>query len=156
MGGSSGGPRSIGDVKGLIERAKAELRGKRNVFISFAYEDLNEVNLLRGQAKNDNSPLDFNDWSVSEPYESDRASYIKQKITERIMQSSVTVVYLSPHAAASKWVDWEITQSLALGKKVIGVYSGQVKPRSNFPAISNNGVTCVSWGQLAATIENLN
>lgn len=156
MGGSSGGPRSIGDVKGLIERAKAELRGKRNVFISFAYEDLNEVNLLRGQAKNENSPLEFNDWSVSEPYDSDRASYIKQKISERIAQSSVTVVYLSPHAAASKWVDWEITQSLALGKKVIGVYSGQVKPQSSFPAISNNGVTCVSWSQLAVTIENLN
>lgn len=156
MGGSSGGPRSIGDVKGLIERAKVELRGKRNVFISFAYEDLNEVNLLRGQAKNENSPIEFNDWSVSEPYDSERASYIKQKISERIAQSSVTVVYLSPHAAASKWVEWEISQSLAAGKKVIGVYSGQVKPTSNFPAISENRIKCVPWSDLASTIANLN
>lgn len=156
MGGSSGGPRSIGDVKGLIERAKVELRGKRNVFISFAYEDLNEVNLLRGQAKNDNSPLEFNDWSVSEPYDSERASYIKQKISERIAQSSVTVVYMSPHAATSKWVEWEISQSLAAGKKVLGVYSGQVKPTASFPAISKNGITCVPWSELAATIANLN
>lgn len=156
MGGSSSGPRRIGDVKDLIERAKDELRGKRNVFISFAYEDLNEVNLLRGQAKNENSPLEFNDWSVSEPYDSERASYIKQRISERIAQSSVTVVYLSPHAAASKWVEWEITQSLAAGKKVLGVYSGQIKPTSSFPAISKNGITCVPWSELATTIANLN
>lgn len=156
MGGSSGGPRSIGDVKGLIERAKVELRGKRNVFISFAYEDINEVNLLRGQARNENSPIEFNDWSVSEPYDSERASYIKQKISERISQSSVTVVYLSPHAAASKWVEWEISQSLAAGKKVLGVYSGQLKPTSSFPAISKNRITCVPWSDLATTIANLN
>lgn len=156
MGGSSSGPRSIGDVKGLIERAKEELRGQRNVFISFAYEDLNEVNLLRGQAKNENSPLEFNDWSVSEPYDSERASYIKQKIGERIAQSSITVVYLSPHAAASKWVEWEINQSLAAGKKILGVYSGQLKPTYSFPAISMNGITCVPWGDLATTIANLN
>jgi hypothetical protein len=155
MGGSSGGPRRIGDVKDLIERAKDELRGTRNVFISFAYEDLNEVNLLRGQAKNENSPLEFNDWSVSEPYDSERASYIKQRISERIAQSSVTVVYLSPHSATSKWVEWEISQSLAVGKKVVGVYSGQVKPAFAFPAISQNGITCVPWSELAATIKSL-
>ena len=91
MGGSSGGgPTRIGNVQSLIEQAKAELKGKRNVFISFAMEDLGEVNLLRGQAKNENSPIEFNDWSVSEPYDSERAEYIKQRISERILQSSVT------------------------------------------------------------------
>ena len=67
-----------------------------------------------------------------------------------------TVVYLSPHAAASKWVEWEINQSLAAGKKVLGVYSGKVQPAAAFPAISKNGITCVSWSQLATAIENLN
>ena len=66
MGGGGGGPRSIGDIESLVERAKKELRegeerGRKNVFISFAYEDIDEVNILRGQAKNDKMPIEFND-----------------------------------------------------------------------------------------------
>ena len=57
MGGGGSGLRSNGNIKSLVERAKKELRkgedqGRRNEFISFAYEDIDEVNLLRGQAKN--------------------------------------------------------------------------------------------------------
>lgn len=156
MGGSSGGgPTRIGNVQKLIEQAKAELKGRRNVFISFAYEDIGDVNLLRGQAKNENSPLEFNDWSVSEPYNSDRAAYIKQRITERIQQSSVTVVYISPDSAKSEWCNWEVRQSLQLGKKVVGVYKGDKAPTVNFPALQENGIRCVPWSALASTIENL-
>ncbi len=155
MGGSSSGPRRIEDVKGLIERAKEELRRKRNVFISFAHEDLNEVNLLRGQSKNENSPIEFNDWSVSEPYDSDRASYIKQRIAERIAQCSVTVVYLSPQSASSPWVAWEIGKSLELGKKVLAVYKGDTKPAGNFPTVTDNNINCVAWKDLATEIARL-
>src|SRR6266850_930921 len=109
MGSGGGGePRGIGDMKSLIEQAKKELHksekeGRKNVFISFAREDINEVNLLRGQAKNEKAPFEFNDWSVSEPYDSERALYIKQKIRERIAQSSLTVVYLSDKTSQSNW-----------------------------------------------------
>lgn len=53
MGGSSsGGWSRLGDVKSLEQKAKAALNeGKRNVFISFATEDMDEVNLLRAQTK---------------------------------------------------------------------------------------------------------
>jgi len=160
MGGSSSGPKKIGDVKQLIERAKEELRSrdesnKKNVFISFAYEDIDDVNLLRGQAKNDKSPIEFNDWSVSEPFDSDRAPYIKQRIAERIAQSSLTVVYLSPHSARSKWVNWEVSESLRLGKRVIGVYSGSTTPSSVPSEITKNRIKCVPWSGLAAAISQL-
>jgi hypothetical protein len=155
MGGSSGGgPSRIPDVKGLIERAKSELRGKRNVFISFSHEDLGEVNLLRGQAKNENSPLEFNDWSVSEPYNSERAQYIKQQISERINQSSVTVVYVTPKSAASEWVSWEIARSLELGKKVIGVYKGD-SPSAEVPKLKEYGCKVVAWKSLSSEIAKL-
>lgn len=155
MGGSAGGPRRIGDVKGLIERAKRELTGKRNVFISFAHENMNEVNLLRGQAKSERSPIEFNDWSVSEPYDSERAAYIKQRISDRITQSSVTVVYMSPESATSPWVAWEVARSLELGKKVLAVYKGTTKPALNFSAVSDNDIKCVAWKDLAAEIASL-
>lgn len=154
MGGSSGGgPSRIGDVKSLIERAKSELRGKRNVFISFSHDDLAEVNLLRGQAKNENSSLEFNDWSVSEPYNSERAEYIKQRISERILQSSLTVVYVTENSAQSAWVKWEIQRSLELGKQVIGVYKGAVAPRIAFPALSEHGIALVAWKDLSTQLD---
>lgn len=158
MGGGSG-PRSIGNIRSFIDRAKQELReseGKRNVFISFAYEDVDEVNLLRAHAKNENSPIEFNDWSVSEPIDSERAAYIKQKIGERINQSSVTVVYLSPNAAKSAWVAWEIEESLRRGKAVIGVFKGDAKPKALPSAFKTQGLAAVPWSKLATTIERLN
>jgi len=41
------------------------------------------VNLLRGQARNENSDLEFSDWSLSEPFDSKNAEYIKRGIRER-------------------------------------------------------------------------
>ena len=69
-GGGTGGYRNIGDVDKLLQEAKDRLNtdGRKNLFISFAYEDANEVNLLRGQAKNDNSDLEFNDWTLLSTY----------------------------------------------------------------------------------------
>ena len=158
--GGSGGPRKIGDVKSLIDRAKQELREgeivlRRNVFISFAYEDINEVNMLRAHAKNDKSAIEFNDWSVSEPIDSDRAPYVKQKIRERISQSSATVVFLSDKTSQSPWVAWEIQESLALGKHVVGVFAGNKPPANTPTAITTNKIKCVPWAKLADTIEKL-
>jgi len=158
--GGGGGSRGIGDVKSLIDRAKKELRegekqGRKNVFISFAYEDNDDVNLLRGQAKNDKSPIEFNDWSISESIDSERAPYIKQKIGERIAQSSVTVVYLSNNTPSSRWVEWEIKESIKQGKHVVGVYKGKSAPRKLPDVIKENKIKCVSWSELAATIEGL-
>src|SRR5690606_8311618 len=108
-GGSGGGWRSVGDLKSLEQKAKEILQGgRRNVFISFSVEDVNEVNLLRGQAKNEQSDIEFNDRSVHEPYNSDRAEYIRSRLADRINQCSTTVVYISESTAGSDWVKWEV------------------------------------------------
>ena len=90
MGGGGGG-RSIRpeEIQRLEKVAKETLKQevkpeRRNVFISFVEEDLVDVNLLRGQAKNENSDLDFNDWSVKEPFDSKNAEYIRRGIRERM------------------------------------------------------------------------
>jgi len=151
MGGSGGGGgwNRIGDVRALEAKAKAALRdGKRNVFISFATEDMDDVNLLRAHAKNEKSDIEFNDYSVKEPYDSERADYIKHRISERINKSSCTVVYLSEHTANSKWVAWEVSKSLELGKKVVAVHSGMehTGPR---PLWLTSAVKTVAWSKLA-------
>jgi hypothetical protein len=151
-GGGGGGGRgpSMEDLKRLEELAKKKLQdagsGRRNVFISFALEDKALVELLRGQAKKEDSNLEFNDWSLREPFDSKRSDYIRQGIRERIRQSSVTLVYVSDHTADSKWVNWEIEESIKLGKKVVAVYSGE-KPKRVPAAISRNGVKLIPWTQ---------
>ena len=140
------------ELKRLEERARTSLKGsdggsKVNVFISFASDDLAEVNLLRGQAKNENSDIVFNDWSLKEPFDSKRADYIKRGIRERIRQCSVAVVYVSASTANSKWVDWEIRESLAMGKGVVAMHKGDRPPQQLPKAITENKIPVVPWTQ---------
>jgi hypothetical protein len=156
MGGSSTGGSwsSLGDVRALEEKAKRALeQGKRrNVFISFSFEDVDEVNLLRAQAKNEKSDIEFNDRSVKEAYDSERADYIKRRLAERINQASTTVVFASENTAASKWVRWEVEKSMELGKRVILTHVGETPPK-NLPSwLRAAGVKVVPWSSLAAEL----
>ena len=53
-------------------------------FLSFVQEDLNLVNLFRGQAKNERLDLEFADYSIKEPFDSRNVDYIARGITEQI------------------------------------------------------------------------
>lgn len=140
------------ELRDLEQRAKKSMKdpgttGKCNVFISFASEDLDDVNMLRGQAKNQNSDIEFNDWSLKEPFDSEKAEYIKRGIRERIRQCSVTVVYVSDATADSKWVDWEIRESIAMGKGVVAMHKGDTPPARLPKAVTDNKVPVVPWNQ---------
>jgi hypothetical protein len=152
MGGSSTGGSwsTLGDIRSLEEKAKRALQqGKKNVFISFAYEDIDSVNLLRAHAKNEKSDIEFNDRSVHEPYDSDRADYIRSRLAERINQSSTTVVYVTENSVASRWVKWEVEKSVELGKRVVAMYAGDRLP-VNLPTwLSNTAIKVVPWRSLA-------
>ena len=51
-------------------------------FLSFVKEDINLVNLFRGQAKNERFDLEFDDYSIKEPFDSRNAEYIGRGIAE--------------------------------------------------------------------------
>lgn len=149
--GGGGGWHSLSpnQLKSLEETAKKSIKetepAKRNVFISFAGEDLDEVNLLRGQAKNDNTDLEFIDRSVKEPFDSRNKEYIQRGIRERIKQSSVLLCYVTNNTAQSKWVDWEIREAKALGKGIIAMYKGDSPPKNLPPAIKELKIKLVPW-----------
>lgn len=156
-GGGSSSSRSLGDTRQLEDRAKEILKqgdsARKNVFISFAYEDIGDVNLLRGQAKNETSDIEFSDLSVKEPFNSERGEYIRQKIRERINQSSTTVVYLSKDTAQSEWVKWEVEKSKELGRRVIATHSGATPPGPLPGFIKENKIKVVPWSNLAAELQ---
>jgi hypothetical protein len=149
-GGGYDGGLPTDTLRKLEEKAKQKLKEasedvSRNVFISFAYEDADEVNLLRGQAKDEKTDLEFKDYSVKEAFDSKDADYIKRQIREKMDKTSVTIVYLSPHSAKSPWVNWEIEESLKRGKGVIGVYKGDTPPAALPKAFSDNNCEAVKW-----------
>lgn len=150
--GTGGGGRGLtpDELKKLEKTAKEAIKEgqvpkKRSLFISFAGEDLNEINLLRGQAKNEDSDLEFVDRSLQKPFDSKDAEYIKRGIRERIEQSSVTVCYVTDNTSQSKWVDWEIRESIALGKGIIAMYKGDSPPRNLPRAIKEFKIKLVPW-----------
>lgn len=156
MGGKAGGGMSWIDVQKMEGLAKDKLsqaadEGAKHVFISFAHEDMGEVNLLRGQAKNDKNDLIFDDYSVKESINSKNADYIKSQIREKLDRVSVTVVYLSQNAANSEWVNWEIEESFKRAKGVIGVYKGDKAPAVLPPAFLANKCEAVKWSHEAIT-----
>lgn len=163
MGGGGGYGFSPEDLSMLNKKAKDRISRsqediKRHVFISFANEDIDKINLLRAQSKNENTDLDFSDYSVKEPYNSANAEYIKRKIADQINLCSVTLVYLSPDSMNSKWVSWEISKSKELGKGVIGVYKDNENPIDIPTGIRSKLDSIIRWNhqEIMQAIEKAN
>ena len=157
MGGGGGGGYTpsrggVSDVDELEGVARSELRRtppepRRKIFISFDSEDLGKKRLLVGQAKNENSELEFIDFSLKAPFNSENADYIKRGIRERISQSSVTVVLVTDVTHRSDWVNWEIRESLSQNKGVV-VIDHRSSSSSRMPDAVNENISSirvVSW-----------
>jgi len=154
MGGGTGGyefpAKTTDEIKRIISNAvpKADDQKKpdedehrvRNVFISFHNEDEQQVNLLRIQAKRENTDLEFRDYSVKEPVEQWR-----QHVREKIEATTATIVMIGPDTASRKNVLYEIETSYALGKKVIGVRISRERNDPIPEPLIRNKAPVVNW-----------
>lgn len=85
---------------------------RRKVFISYQHKDLQKAhgfNLLRW---NKNVKVDCVGRHLLSPVDSTNEQYIKSKIKEVMHGTSVTVVLIGKETCDSKWVQWELEQSL--------------------------------------------
>jgi len=120
-------------------RERKPLPPRRNVFISFRIADEDAVNDLRKQARDENSELNFTDYSLRQPFDSEDATYIRRGIRKRIENCSVTIVVIGETTHESEWIDWEIKESLRLGKGVIAI---KLKEGVRMPqALIEHGIT---------------
>lgn len=113
----------------------------RNVFISFHMEDESQVRFFTTQAKNENTAIEFRDYSVKEPFDEKWRSNAR----ERIRQTSATIVMIGSETATRPAVNFEIEESYRQGKKVIGV---RIYKNENHPipdAMKKNKAPVINW-----------
>ena len=88
---------------------------KKTIFIAFAIEDERQRDLLKGQSLNTNSPFEYIDMSVKEPYKTDW----KDRVRTRIRRSDGVIALVSRNSLTSSGQKWEISCAKEEHKKVL-------------------------------------
>lgn len=118
----------------------------KRIFISFRHEDKAQINGLRLLAANPNFDIEFYDESVRTAIDSENSEYIRRRIRDKISRTSVTVCMLSELTHTSKWVAWELEESINKGNSIIcmGLPNGPDKIQLPEPA-KRLGIAWYLW-----------
>jgi hypothetical protein len=103
---------------------------RKVIFVAFAIEDERQRDFLKGQ-----SPFEYIDMSVREPYSSDW----KDRVRTRIRRSDGVITLVSKNSLTSSGQKWEISCAREEGKKVFGIWA-YTDDRTNLP-----GTNTVVW-----------
>lgn len=110
----------------------------KTVFIAFAKEDESTRNLFTGQRVHPDTPFEFTDMSVKEPYSSEW----KQRVRTRIRRSDGVIALISSSTPKATGQLWEISCAVEEGKPILGVWiedGYRTKPAEMGTA------RCVNW-----------
>ena len=91
---------------------------KRVIFIAFAKEDEKSRDLLRGQSLHTESPFEYIDMSVKDPYSSEW----KERVRTRIRRSDGVIALLSENSLTASGEKWEITCAVEEKKPLLGLF----------------------------------
>ena len=95
---------------------------KRRIFISFDHEDAAQVNGFLG-LRNILDNFEFYNHKLDRRIMSSDPEYVCRVIRDDyIRPASVTVVLIGNKTAQSRWVQWEIQESLRQGKGILGIH----------------------------------
>lgn len=108
---------------------------KKVIFVAFAIEDIKQRDLLKGQSLNTDSPFEYVDMSVKEPYDSEW----KERVRTRIKRSDGVIALVSEDSLTSSGQKWEIQCAREEKKKVLGIWA-YTNDRTNLL-----GVNTVVW-----------
>ncbi len=120
---------------------------KKVIFVAFAIEDERQRDFLKGQSLNTDSPFEYVDMSVKEPYDFDW----KERVRTRIRRSDGIIALVSKNSIASSGQKWEIECAREEKKKVLGIWAYK-DDRTNL-AVVNTVVW--SWEAIKNFINSL-
>ena len=108
---------------------------RKVIFVAFAIEDERQRDFLKGQSLHTNSPFEYIDMSVKEPYDSNW----KDRVRTRILRSDGVIALVSKYSLNSSGQKWEIECAREENKKVLGLWAYK-DDRTNL-----SGVNTVVW-----------
>lgn len=120
---------------------------KNTIFIAFAMEDKSARDLLKGQSLNTETPFEFIDMSVKEPYDSEW----KKRVRTRILRSDGVLAIVSKNSLTSSGQKWEIKCAKDEKVKLRGVWAYK-DDRTNLEGVNTMVWT---WGNIEKWIDSL-
>lgn len=120
---------------------------KKTIFIAFAIEDERQRDFLKGQSLNTNSPFEYIDMSVKEPYDSNW----KERVRTRIRRSDGIIVLVSKNSLKSSGQKWEIACSKEEKKKILGIWA-YADDRTKIEGVNTKVWT---WDNISNFIDSL-
>lgn len=122
----------------------------KRIFIAFASEDEYARDFLVGQAKNNDSPFEFTDMSVKEPYSSEW----RKKVLTKIRGCDAMIAILSKNSLDASGQIYEIQCAIDEELPVLGMYAQKTDKSS--PDIMQ-GFVCIewSWTELKKFIDSI-
>ena len=120
---------------------------KKTIFVAFAIEDERQRDFLKGQSLNTNSPFEYIDMSVKNPYDSDW----KDRVRTRIRRSHGVIALVSKNSLTSSGQKWEIECAKEEKKKVLGIWAYK-DDRTNLVGVNT---VVWTWNSITEFIDSL-
>jgi hypothetical protein len=122
----------------------------KRVFIAFAKEDERIRDLLKGQSLHTDSPFEYVDMSVKEPYDSEW----KERVRTRIRGSNGVIALISKNTPGASGEIWEINCAIAEGKPLLGLWIYK-EDRTRPAVMEGQKIVVWTWEAIAEFIDSL-
>ena len=120
---------------------------KKVVFVAFAIEDVSMRDLLKGQSLHTNSPFEYVDMSVKEPYDEEW----KKRVRARILRSDGVIALVSKNSLTSAGEKWEIQCAKEEHRPLRGIWAYK-DDRTNLVGVNT---VVWTWPNIAAFINSI-
>ncbi len=123
---------------------------RKTIFIAFAIEDQRQRDLLKGQSLHTNSPFEYVDMSVKEPYDRNW----KDRVRTRIRRSDGVIALVSKNTLSSTGEKWEIECAKEEQKRLIGLWAYS-DDRTRPSVLDGKRIVEWTWPNITSFINSL-
>lgn len=123
----------------------------KRIFVSFAMEDVRLRDLLRGQARNENSPFEYIDMSVKNPWD----SKWKTNCRTRIKGCDGVIAIITNNSKDAEGQLWEIKCAKEEGIPILGIYGYEKHYWATLPASYTIRIVDWRWNTIASWLRGL-
>ena len=117
----------------------------KTIFVAFAIEDEGSRDFLKGQSLNTNSPFEYTDMSVKQPYDNNW----KERVRTRIPRSDGVIALVSENSLTSTGQKWELQCAREERKSIRGIWA-YTDDRTDIEGLNTRVWT---WDNIAAFID---